>query len=688
MKKLLLAAAALTALLTSCNEALEKPKRPVYDPKKEIICNIDQMPLAITKTGIDTKDYFQIWSEGDEISVLSLKGENVKFSLSSTSDDSPAFGIFTSDKEVNVADALYAVYPYSENCSLSGARITVDYPESIEFSEETGCAMGNNIMIAWNEGNDVFRFRNACALVKFELSGSVLVKQIVISRKDGEDIAGKGVINCGSPIAEVVVEEVSGSKTVTVNFGEDGKQLEKTPSSFVIGLAPVIDNGIVVKILTADGDEIVNEYEIKDKNYSSCINTITVFPSEDVKAPTVYIDGKIVNAGIKTLAQGKSCGETSLDSKVTKIEFKTGVDLSSLVGGVDVSTAGDGRVIATFSDGVATVSTDGKRFAADLSNMFRQFNALKSIEGLSSLIATRTESLDYTFAECKALESVDLSGFDFSKVISAAHTFENTAALSSLDVTSLASASPVSVAYLFSGCGASEITGVGSLNTEDCIDMSYMFNASSVASLDLSGWNTSSVITMERMFSETGSLEAIDITGFNTSNVTSMLYMFYKTALTGALDLSNFNTASLEKMDYMFSDAMGITSVNLGSFTTDPGNKKPSFGYLFKMNDYGYALTNINFGAGFTSLNGAAQNYLFPTYKSTMPAITVTCTLPFAQELLSTCTSRVKNSADLIKNGKLILKNLNGKEYTYTDKDGKPINVSAVTYQSRVVDPE
>ena len=688
MKKLLLATVALAALLTSCNEAIEKPKKPVYDPRNEIICNIDQMPLAVTKTGIDTKDYFQIWSEGDEISVLDQKGNNVKFTLASCNEDSPAFGVFTGEETVNVADALYAVYPYSEDCSETNGRISVNYPETVMYSEETGCAMGNNIMIAWNDGNEVFRFRNACALIRLELSGSVLVKNIVISRKDGKDLAGKGVVDCASPLAEVVVDEVTGSKTVTVNFPGDGLQLSSTPAIVVVGLAPVIDEGIIVKLLTSDGDEIVNEYEIKDKIYTSCINTITIVPSEDVKAPTVYIDGKSFNSGIKTLAQGKACSETSADSKVTAIEFKTGVDLSAIAGGVDVSAAQDGRVLATFSNGVATVSTDGEKFAAEMSHMFRRFNALKSISGLEYVKASRTVSLDYAFAECSSLESLDLSGFDFSAVTSAAHTFENTAALSSLDVTTLSSAKPVSLTYAFSGCGAAEIVGAGNLNTEACTDMSYMFSGCGVKNLDLSKYNTANVTTMMRMFSETTSLVTLNISGFNTSKVTTMQYMFYKTAVKGALDLSSFNSSSLEKMDYMFSDALGITSVNLGSFTTDPDNKKPTFGYLFKMNDYGYALTDVNFGAGFTSLNGSAQNYLFPTYKATMPAITATCTYPLAQEMLSTCTSRVKNCADLIKNGKLILKNLKGKEYTYTDKNGNPISTSAVTYQSLVVDPE
>lgn len=67
--------------------------------------------------------------------------------------------------------------------------------------------------------------------------------------------------------------------------------------------------------------------------------------------------------------------------------------------------------------------------------------------------------------------------------------------------------------------------------------MSYMFQgiaSSSIKSsnvvLDLSGWNTSKVINMSRMFEKAGFYsETFNIHGlehWNTSNVTNMSYMF------------------------------------------------------------------------------------------------------------------------------------------------------------------
>ena len=49
---------------------------------------------------------------------------------------------------------------------------------------------------------------------------------------------------------------------------------------------------------------------------------------------------------------------------------------------------------------------------------------------------------------------------------------------------------------------------------------------SSLKEIDLSNFNTSSVITMDKLFYGCSSLEEVDLSSFDTSSVTSMKYFF------------------------------------------------------------------------------------------------------------------------------------------------------------------
>lgn len=673
MKKLLTAVFALTAILASCNQPKEEKPVPDHIYTTTITANVVEMPKAITRTSLESENYFQIWNNGDEISVID-GNRNEKFSL--LTGDGTAYGKFKG-QEVDAVKTLYAVYPYGEGNSAEKGFVTVTYPDHITYDPETCCAMGNNVMVGWNVQQTQFEMRNACALIRISLRGSVAIKKIEISGKDGEDIAGIGVVNCGLG-DDLAIESVEGSKTVTVDLGEEGVLLQAIPTDFVIGLAPVFQSGVVCKYTTADGDVVENVY-----NFIPEFNTISLMSIEDFRSPTVYMNGAQMNATIKTLAQGKTCQAQSPDAIVKSIVFVPEADLSTVSGGVDVSDAGDGRIIATYDGGVATVYTDGRRIAADMYQMFRNFNALESIEGSSCLSAARTQSLDYAFAECKALKALDLSAFDFSAVASAAHAFENTASLESFNVSGLSTASGIgNMSYMFSGCGASSIEGIGSLNTGECADMSYMFSGSKVAALDLRNFNTAKVTTMGYMFSETEALAtSLDLSSFNTENVEDMAYMFSRSAVTGVV-LSSFKTSKVSKMANMFNNASNLVEIDLSTFTLE---KEPKFDKMFAM-DGTYALTKVTLGPGFTALNGTNQNTLFSTYKASMPSFTVLCTKDMAQDLIAKCTSRTKNSVNLIANQKMVLQNLSGTPYTYTDKDGNAIDVSAVTNTSIVVE--
>ena len=103
-------------------------------------------------------------------------------------------------------------------------------------------------------------------------------------------------------------------------------------------------------------------------------------------------------------------------------------------------------------------------------------------------------------------------------------------------------------------------------DTSDITDMSKMFNSCYfLKSLDVSGFNTSKVTNMSNMFNSCWEIKSLDVSGFNTSKVTNMSYMFNGCSSLTSLDLSNWNTASVTNMSRMFNGCNKLSNLTLGN---------------------------------------------------------------------------------------------------------------------------
>ena len=94
------------------------------------------------------------------------------------------------------------------------------------------------------------------------------------------------------------------------------------------------------------------------------------------------------------------------------------------------------------------------------------------------------------------------------------------------------------------------------------------YNCINITEINLSNFDTSKVIKMNRMFYNCTSLTSLDLSNFNTSKVTTMQTMFYSCSSLTSLDLSNFNTSNVKEMRFMFAYCSTLTSLNLYSFDT------------------------------------------------------------------------------------------------------------------------
>ena len=106
-------------------------------------------------------------------------------------------------------------------------------------------------------------------------------------------------------------------------------------------------------------------------------------------------------------------------------------------------------------------------------------------------------------------------------------------------------------------------------------DMAEMFfgDAASITSMDLSGWNTSNVTDMGRMFSSCYSLTSLDLSSWDVSNVTNMYQMFYSCESLTSLDLSGWDTSNVTDMGWMFADCKNLKTIRMVGCSEETRNK-------------------------------------------------------------------------------------------------------------------
>ena len=100
-------------------------------------------------------------------------------------------------------------------------------------------------------------------------------------------------------------------------------------------------------------------------------------------------------------------------------------------------------------------------------------------------------------------------------------------------------------------------------------DCSFMFyNCKNIINIDLSNFDTSNIINMERMFCCCENLININLSNFETKNVTSMRSMFYNCKKIKDLNLSTFDTRNVTNMKSMFNTCELLTYLDLSTFDT------------------------------------------------------------------------------------------------------------------------
>ncbi len=204
----------------------------------------------------------------------------------------------------------------------------------------------------------------------------------------------------------------------------------------------------------------------------------------------------------------------------------------------------------------------GVEAPANSSSLFSGFSSLTTVNNASYFDTMNVTNMTYMFSNCKALTTLDVSGWNTSNVTNMGTMFSDCEALTTLNV---------------SGWDISNVT-----------EMSNMFyRCLKLTTLDVSGWNTGNVKNMYDMFYGCSKLVTLDVGNWDTGNVTNMGSMFYNCKVLATLDVSNWETGNVANLGTMFSGCEALTTLDVSNWdttnVTDMGGMFSSCSVLTKL---------------------------------------------------------------------------------------------------------
>lgn len=184
MKKYIFMAVAGMLALSSCsnddNDMTQEKNAPrqmtftaSYGDGAQTRASLDPTTLGAEKKKVN-------FDAGDEISILSDKNTNTKFTTSAGGASADFDGMAVNDSK------FYAVYPYTDGLALSGDVISGIVIPSIQWNgkwyDDNNSAWDPNAPVAYaTTTGSSLQFRNLCAILKIKVVGGGSAGKITIS---------------------------------------------------------------------------------------------------------------------------------------------------------------------------------------------------------------------------------------------------------------------------------------------------------------------------------------------------------------------------------------------------------------------------------------------------------------------------------------------------------------------------
>ena len=289
-------------------------------------------------------------------------------------------------------------------------------------------------------------------------------------------------------------------------------------------------------------------------------------------------------------------GSTKITEKITNIVFGKTSEYADIAAAYDatlVDVDQDVPVNAYYVPNgnyydVYFLASDDIYLPKDSSSLFIRMSALESLDS-SNMNTSRVVDMTDMFYRCGNLKSIDPTGWDVSNVKSLYGTFCRCTSLTSIDLTGWDTSNVTDMKDVFSSStGLVTIKGLETWDTSNVTDMSSLFSTcTSLVDLgDISGWDTSNVTSLYQTFKRVESLTELNVANWDTSNVTDMHYTFRGARSLTELDLSGWDVSKVTTFSSFFSSE-GSNNPDMQLKTIKLANWKPSSCTTFSWMFYG-----------------------------------------------------------------------------------------------------
>ena len=241
---------------------------------------------------------------------------------------------------------------------------------------------------------------------------------------------------------------------------------------------------------------------------------------------------------------------TTADKLNKLLETKANIKQALIDKGVDIP---DDTKFADYPSKIADIVSGDDPvgpFYKQLTNNGTNYSYLFAYKTISdpsfieSLDTSNVTGMSYAFNNFSTSSSLDLSGWNVSKITSMYNMFTY-AKIPELNLTGWNTSNITNFQNLFSDANITTITGLDTWNTSKVTNMNSTFDSCKATSLNISNWDTRKVTSMTGMFDSCTNLTTLDVSGWDTSNVKEFgtVYWFLAnasllTTVIGELDLS------------------------------------------------------------------------------------------------------------------------------------------------------
>ena len=350
---------------------------------------LDKWRLSVSFEEDDTRTYIDedckiYWHNDDRLSVFYGDYNNVECRFTGATGDKSGdiVPVAALDGGTTLFDAIYALYPYDKDAELSDSGITFTLP-AVQTYTEGSFGRGANAMVAVSRSREdhSMLFRNIGGSLKLQLWGNATVKRIRVKGNNNETLAGSASVMASYGATPALEVYNGGVKNVELDCG-NGVALSSsisTPTEFWVALPPVtFDKGFTVEVECADGSLFTKSTSKQVVIERNTIQPMAAFevvatPAKPANNEIWYTTTDGNQAGLKT---------QSFNVSVTSHERR------------------DDKWVVTFSGALTTIGMEYSSTGA-----FENSSNLVSI----ALPDSVTKVYDYTFYECRNLQSVELS---------------------------------------------------------------------------------------------------------------------------------------------------------------------------------------------------------------------------------------------------------------------------------------